>query len=310
MFPLLNRGSGQPDYLTLDEALAIGCTQITEISEGGSVPELKLVNGSERRVLLLDGEELIGAKQNRILNLTVLVPPLQTLVIPVSCVEQGRWSERSEKFTSAGRTHYSSGRSAKMEQVTQSLLTTGARASDQSAIWTDISKKSIRMGSDSPTQAMAAMYERHDSDLEDYVGAFSAVEGQVGALFAINNRVIGVDLFDYALTLQKILPKLVLSYALDAIDSSVDRPTTPSVDSAKELLQALTKAEAKRFPAVGDGEDVRLSATNLAGGALVADERVVHLSAFRCPDANRNLTEENFSAIPNLTEEVSQRFQI
>jgi hypothetical protein len=148
------------------------------------------------------------------------------------------------------------------------------------------------MGSDSPTQAMAAMYERHDTNLEDYVRAFSAIDGQVGALFAIDDKVIGFDLFDYAFTLQKLLPKLVLSYALDAIDSQVDNPAKPSSDSAKELLQALTKAETKSFPAVGDGEDVRLSATNLAGCALVADGRVVHLGAFCLTDADRNPAEE------------------
>lgn len=41
---------------------------------------------------LLDGEELVGAKQNRILNLSILVPGQTSLEIPVSCVEQSRWS--------------------------------------------------------------------------------------------------------------------------------------------------------------------------------------------------------------------------
>jgi hypothetical protein len=90
IFPLIDESGKEPDYLTLDEALAQKCAKITELSESGSVPELRFVNESDKRVLLLDGEELVGAKQNRILNLRILVPAGKTLVIPVSCVEAGR----------------------------------------------------------------------------------------------------------------------------------------------------------------------------------------------------------------------------
>jgi hypothetical protein len=38
------------------------------------VPQLLFINDAMRPVLLLDGEELVGAKQNRVLNLTVLAP--------------------------------------------------------------------------------------------------------------------------------------------------------------------------------------------------------------------------------------------
>ena len=68
IFPLLNGDSGSADYLTLDEALGRGLVHITEVSVQGSVPELKLNNESDEPVLLLDGEELIGAKQNRVLD--------------------------------------------------------------------------------------------------------------------------------------------------------------------------------------------------------------------------------------------------
>ncbi|MGK7872661.1 MAG: DUF6569 family protein [Xenococcaceae cyanobacterium] len=293
MFPLLNGRGGQSDYLTLDEALAQGFAKMTEVSEGGSVPELKFVNDSDRPVFLLDGEELIGAKQNRILNLTILAAAKQSLVIPVSCVEQGRWGYQSAEFSSAPRTHYAAGRAMKMSQVTDSLVTRGERYSNQSAVWTDISAKTNRLRSSSPTQAMAAMYEQHSTNIEDYVRAFTSLEGQVGALFAINGKVIGFDLFDYAITLQKLLPKLVRSYALDAIDAQVDKSPTPSAANAQELLQAVTKAETKTFPATGKGEDVRLTGANLTGGGLIADGRLVHLSAFQL--------EENQTPSPSTT---------
>jgi hypothetical protein len=60
-----------PGWLTLEEAGARA--RVTEVSEAGSVPFLQVANGADRPLLLLDGEELIAAKQNRILNTTVLV---------------------------------------------------------------------------------------------------------------------------------------------------------------------------------------------------------------------------------------------
>ena len=73
-----------PDYLTLDEAFDQSGIEITETSDSESVPELKLENKTDTPVLLLDGVELVGAKQNRVTILTLLVPALATTVIPVS----------------------------------------------------------------------------------------------------------------------------------------------------------------------------------------------------------------------------------
>ncbi len=87
MFPLLLPEDTLPAYLTLDEALAGGLASVTEVSESGSVPELLVKNRAPQPILILDGEELVGAKQNRIVNLSILVPARETLHIPVSCVE-------------------------------------------------------------------------------------------------------------------------------------------------------------------------------------------------------------------------------
>ena len=62
VLPLLRPGTAEPGYLTLGEALARGLTRVTEVSEGGSVPHLLFINDAMRPVLLLDGEELVGAK--------------------------------------------------------------------------------------------------------------------------------------------------------------------------------------------------------------------------------------------------------
>lgn len=75
----------------LDAALTQGSGRVTEVSAGGHIPELRFVNYGDWPVLLLDGEKLIGAKQNRILNLTLLAPAHKTILILVSYVEVGHW---------------------------------------------------------------------------------------------------------------------------------------------------------------------------------------------------------------------------
>jgi hypothetical protein len=153
MYPLLGTSEQKLEYITLDEALAARTASVTEVSESGSVPDLLFRNDGDIPVLLLDGEELIGAKQNRVLNLSILAPANKTITIPVSCVEAGRWSRRSPEFQSSGRAMYARGRAAKSGQVSMSMRS-GHSRSNQSEVWRDISEKAERMSvaSDSITR--------------------------------------------------------------------------------------------------------------------------------------------------------------
>src|SRR5216684_3728526 len=111
VIPLLAPNLDVPDWLTLEEAG--DRARVTEVSEAGSVPFLQVANGADRPLLLLDGEELIGAKQNRILNTTVLVAARTETTIPVSCVEQGRWGYRGRHFAPGDASLFASTRQKK-----------------------------------------------------------------------------------------------------------------------------------------------------------------------------------------------------
>jgi len=286
VFPLTGGLGKAADYLTLDEALIQKLATITEVSESGTVPELKFVNSGDRKVFLLDGEELLGAKQNRILNLSIMVPAGKTLVVPVSCVEAGRWHHRSREFASAPRAHYAEGRARKMAQVSESLKCFGGRSSDQSEVWKHIDEKFRRFGSSSPTAAMSDMYEQQSLRLEDYVRSFKPAGDQMGAVFAIDGRVVGLELFDSPETFRKLFPKLLRSYGLDALDRALSHPAEtgsqpiPSRAKAVAFLRQVTAAKEEEFPALREGNDLRLTGPRLTGAALAVDGRVVHLSAF------------------------------
>lgn len=284
MVPLLDGRGGGPSYLTLDEAIATGRFRVTEVSESGSVPELLVLNDLDQPVLIVDGEELVGAKQNRIVNLTILVPAKSRIHMPVSCVEAGRWHHRSRQFSTAPRAHYASGRAMKARAVSESYRAVGRPVSDQAAIWDDIARKSERLAARSDTSAMDVMYERSALALERLEAHFEPAPGQVGAVFLIAGTPIGLDVFDCPATWQRLAPKLVASYGLDAVDrgpADSDAREPQSLEgAAADLLARVRTLRTARYPSAGLGEDVRLSGPDLAGGALVVDDELVHLAAF------------------------------
>jgi len=268
------------DYLTLADAMRLEVAKVSEISDGGSVPELLFENSADIPVLIFDGEELIGAKQNRTINLTILAPAGKTIKIPVSCVEAGRWRRESTHLEMSNRNHFARGRAARAATVSRSMRQDGSRRSDQRRVWADISAKASRMEAPSATQAMAEVFDRHRTSLESYVEAFTHGEEQTGALFAIGSEIVGIDLFDRRSTLAAMLPKLVRSYAIDAMENEGEEGTRAKKRDANAFLAKLAEAEIQDYGAVGLGSDIRLASPGVVGGGLVVDGHLMHLAAF------------------------------
>lgn len=292
LFPLLSNLTIPQEYLTLDEALTGGLVEVTEKDKGGSVPELQVVNKSPQMVLILDGEELVGAKQNRIVNATILVAANSTLIIPVSCVEQGRWAYNNPRFESKNRIMSGNLRARKAEQVHYSLRSNQEYAADQGEIWDQISEKANRMEAHSPSMAMSEMYEKKAVTLEEYTRHFRAIEGQVGAVFLINGQVAGLDSFGKPDTFSKVFKKLIQSYALDAVDFlKPDREVKVSKTGVSDLIQSAKSATLESRPSVGLGTDLRLETRKITGFALALDGDLIHCSIFA-----KTASENRFSA--------------
>ncbi len=99
-------------------------------------------NGSDDSdVLLLDGDILVGAKQNRSVTTTIIIAKKTTSVINVNCVEHGRWSYKGQSFRAGEQPVYSKLRAAKARSVTMNLKSSRGFVADQSAVWNNISMK-------------------------------------------------------------------------------------------------------------------------------------------------------------------------
>lgn len=285
LVPLTGDSNGSLDYVLGADAIDAGTLAITEIGEFGTVPELLVKSTAETMVLLLDGEELVGAKQNRILNTSVLLPPRAETRIPVSCVEQGRWHHASQAFAVGG---YSPSRlrARKSRDVSRSLRTEGVAASNQGAVWEEVGCCLADAVPESPTMAMHDAIEQRRETLDGYTDALPWPDSAQGVVAAINGKFVAVDLFDKAETLRRVWPRLITGYALDALrrQRARSRPFTPK--GAGALIEHLGEVACQPCPSVGVGQDWRFESKAVVGQALVAESVCIHLSAFPNEEAS------------------------
>jgi hypothetical protein len=267
-------------YQTLDEALTSQALEVTEVSDGGSVPTLRLVNKADGRVFLMAGEQLIGAKQNRVLNTSLMVAPHAELPVPVSCVEQGRWAYRSRSFGSHGTSSHSRLRAKMTRHVSDSYLSTATPRADQSEVWREVACKLGSMGSRSDSMALEQTYSDHARRIDADFGNLAPPEGCIGVAFALHGKVVGADLFDQPATLAKLWPKLLRSYAIDALEQPDQSAAPLTAEALSDWLRSAARVEAKPFPSPGLGEDVRLQGQGVVGAGLVVEGRPVHVQLF------------------------------
>jgi hypothetical protein len=245
------------------------------------VPELAVANPLGEQVLLYDGEELVGAKQNRILNVTVLVGAHATLPIPVSCVEQGRWYRESTLFGSAGHVSHAHLRRRKAETLAARPL---ARGVAQTEVWDEVSDKAVRMHVDSPTGANRDTFEQHRDRLRALEDAYPSQPGQCGAVLALGDAIC-LDLVSRPDAFASLWPKLRAGYLLDGLEH-LDREATTE-ERVRAFFAATFEANASRGPSAGLGEDLRIRGQRLVGSGLELCGELIQLSAFTSDDAGR-----------------------
>jgi ARG/rhodanese/phosphatase superfamily protein len=280
VFGLRTERPSKLSYTTLDDALKSEALTITEISEGGSVPTLKLTNKTGRRVFMMAGEQLIGSKQNRVLNTSLLVEIGAEIPIPVSCVEQGRWTYRSEKFKSHGTSSPGELRKMMSRDVSRFYLCESAPTSDQGAVWAKISKLSASLGTRSDSGAMEQIYSDHGPRLDEKVKKLECPQSCNGVIFVRNGKIVGADVFDQPETLRKLWTKLLRAQLLDILAEPETTTTIPEPTVVRQWLDSASKAEAKAYQSPALGEDVRLKGEHLEGAGLVVEEQPVHVQVF------------------------------
>jgi hypothetical protein len=288
IYPLFFSGNHSPEYLTLKEALENKLLIISEVNQEGSVPELMVENRSDSMVLLLDGEELMGAKQNRVLNTTILLKKKSKTTIPVSCTEQSRWSYISPVFLDSDIVASSRVRASKVSSVSDSLRAGRHFSADQGEVWEQVRFMSLGAGVSSPTGAMKDVYKKREKDLNNYLDKFPLSEGQKGVLVFTDGKVTGLDYISYEPAFKLLHPKLIKSYAMDAMLSKKKKETDGTKKKAEDFLTIARECEEKKYESVGHGWDHRYDGKGVVGSALVYKESVIHLAFFSADENEKS----------------------
>lgn len=276
VFPLFVERGREVAYRLSVDALADQSVVVEEISESGSVPDLRVENKGDFRVLFLEGEELVGAKQNRILNTSVLIPPGAKVVIPVSCVEQGRWRYKSRYFGSSDSYSPSKLRRTLKASVSRSVRERGEYRSDQGAIWQDVADLHACHNVDSDSAAMSDAYVTHRDKIAAYQSKLPYVAGASGLAVAVGDKVVSLDVFDKAATCEKVWSRLLSGVVFDAIEAGPPAQPVTSAD-VERLLGSATSLPWQAAQAVGEGEEYRAASdAGEQASALVCEGALVH----------------------------------
>jgi hypothetical protein len=283
VIPLIGKPDEGSVYLTLKEAMDMNLLKIMEVDDSGTVPELKAVNMSELPVLILDGEELVGAKQNRVLNTTVLLKGGSETLIPVSCTEEGRWSFNSREFRDQGSVISHSIRGSKRKSVSDSVRMSERYYSDQSSIWNEIRGSIDREVCRSPTSAHRDVYQSKIQDINGYLDAFKLNENQVGILVFIDGKIKGIDIISSPVAYRSLHEKLLKSYALEAVldQRKINRGGLNTQKEVNRFIKQINESAESKHKSIGHGWDHRFESASILGSALVCQDEVLHASFFK-----------------------------
>ena len=269
------------EYISLSQALEQGSLVIAEVDQSGSVPNLKVINQSDQLVLILDGEEIVGAKQNRILNTSILIDKKSELVIPVSCTEVGRWQYTSREFSASNVIMSQKARSMKSHSVYDSLLEGKGYRSDQSQVWSNIEELQRKAGSTSHTSAMKDVFTAKGQELDKYLQAFESMQNQQGCLVFVNGEMLGLDVISKEDIYKQVHPQLIKSYAMEAMLEKIEPTESVTKATGQKFFEKVKKSKEKQFEGVGSGKDYRYEIEDIFGSALIFNDRVIHLAFFK-----------------------------
>lgn len=298
--PLISKNAfaSSPTY-TLLQALEKG--KGVQIKEKGSVHEIGILNQSEYPILIPCGTLFVSQKggfQDRVSITDVMVDGGKKIDLPVVCVEEYRWSERSmnlslrllggEKhmwagsdfspryfaspdvsFNLIGSTTKSLRRGARMETRTGRLA--AGFAADQDLIWRTVEREIRQAKAETPTKTLAELNVKKE---ERTKVKFDIYENEIGDIFFGMGRVLAMELYNSPKTWELMAKSTIKRYTLESSKrSKFDK------NSVENFLIRLGKCKLMAADSVGLGYDVRLTGENIEGASLVAHEVPIHFTA-------------------------------
>ncbi len=265
------------NYIAGPDAIEKGMVTISEVSEGGSVQRLYAVNNSKEYVFFSDGDVLVGAKQNRVLQVSILLEPESKTIIPVNCVEQGRWSYRTRNFNSADFVLTPKFRKRKLDLVYDDewpLI--------QREVWNYVRDLSNISRTDSATDDFVEIGKKIIRDKDDVINSFKCDKDANGVAMFLNKELNQIEMYNRKEIYCRYFKKLINSFIIDAFNFIKKAQEKVEMDFERELnniLESISKIEKDITTTAGAGNFYTFRNV-YTGAELIFNEHLIHRVAF------------------------------
>lgn len=280
VYPIYEVGLGNAgDYISLDEGLKQGSVVITEtggnnarplirnrnaqtnrsgpsfqnqqqVGSSAAVNTLWLTNKSGKKLLILTGEMVSGGKQDRIIQKDVLIPPSKDPVnVSVFCVEQNRWAGSEMNFAPAAK--------GAGGLADPSVRGRAQHERSQGAVWNQVDASLSKLKTDNSTKTYGANLNSPaiQKSADGYVHSIQKsfpIDRTVGVAVAVNGKMVWMDRFANNQMFRKYWPKMIKSYALEAMQA-IQRTPSPKPPTYDEAMRYAAARDGKMTHEAEDG---------------------------------------------------------
>jgi hypothetical protein len=275
---VLRDGNGSPPGVLLSgQAVEAGLLDIAE--EGpGIVQELLARNRGELPVALLEGDTLVGCKQNRVVAHSVIVAPGTTLRVPVGCMEHGRWHHETARFAVGDVKMAPELRRRTHRDVRTAFETHGERRLDQQRLWRDVDDTLAASLTLSPTSDYYEIVKREGRDARERAASFTPATGQVGAIVLADGALVGFEATGHRGLWSALAEATLSSYFMGGPRGAGVRSASHA--GAAEWLARVQSARVRTAPGLGLGTDLDVEGPGFAGMGLALGALCVHAAVF------------------------------
>lgn len=277
VIPLMREAASSSNILLLKQAMDEKRIRVKEVSASGDVQTISVENLSHEPVLIPEGDIVIGAKQNRVINLTVLISGNSKLNVPVSCVEQGRWSDGSKIYFSAATKAPPKLRAKNMQFVKESRESRRDHSGNQGAVWAEVDNYLHAARVESPTDSLTDSFEKERERLKEHHDALKCPSGASGFMFLHDGAVLGLDLYCRPDMLERAWPELIDSYLIEAVRTAPAKGAVAS-EEPQAMLERLRSQLQPVDTRLGLGSRFELEDKAYQGSALAYNNELCHLS--------------------------------
>ncbi len=265
--PVKGKG-GNGHFSLLNEAMK---SEKARISEVGNVDTVSLNYSGNNPLFVMDGEEIVGARQNRVFNTSFITERVEEFMVPVSCVEEGRYQGK-KNFIPSEVIAYPKLRSILATSTTKSLETTQSFKADQSSIWESVKKTLNTLRTTSQT---LSMHDGYTDKKEMFFSEFKPDKDTIGIIAYTGKKPLGVDIFGSHSLFKKLSTRIISSYLFGAygVKGKFSKP-----DGFFDKLRAIK--EWKSFDGAGEGKEFRYIGNKIVAKASIFKDRPVHISMF------------------------------